>query len=316
METGTEGDGTLVRVDLDVTEGLVEVGGDDDIDRLDRPREGLVQVLLGDLQLEQSTVDLVDDDDGLDPLTQGLAQHGLGLDTDTLDTVDDDEGTVGDTESGRDLGGEVDVTGRVDQVDQELVTVDLLGNVLEVVGVGQVGVEGDGRGFDGDTTFLLILTRIGETGLTSLRGGNNTSTLDQRVGQGRLSVVDYTERFQSDHTTMRTPAAETTGLDVPWAMTDMFRMLAGRSIKARICLQLSGVSTAVQLQSAQASAGQQTNLFDGEAAERNHESVPRSMLMKFASHAGQQGDEEQQGRGLLDHLDGFFLNGPRGGVVR
>lgn len=37
---------------------------------------------------------------------------------------------------------------------------------------------------------------------------------------------------------------------------------------------------------------------------------------EFGSHAGQHGDAEQQGRGLLDHLDGFFLNGPRGGVVR
>ena len=94
METGTESDGTLLGEDLDVTEGLVGVGRDDDVDRLDGSAEGLVQVLLGDLQLEQGSVDLVDDQDGLDSLGQRLSEHSLGLDTDSLDGVDDDQGTV------------------------------------------------------------------------------------------------------------------------------------------------------------------------------------------------------------------------------
>jgi hypothetical protein len=74
------------------------------------------------LELEQSTIDLVDNDDGLDTLGQGLTENGLGLDTDTLDTVNDDKGTIGDTESGSDLGREINVTRGIDQVDQELVT--------------------------------------------------------------------------------------------------------------------------------------------------------------------------------------------------
>lgn len=104
VQTGTEGNGSLVGVDLEVTEGLVEVGGDDDVDGLDGTREGLVQVLLGDLKLEKSTVDLVDDDNRLDALTKSLSEHSLGLDADTLDGVDDDQGTVSDTESGSDFG--------------------------------------------------------------------------------------------------------------------------------------------------------------------------------------------------------------------
>ena len=103
METGTESDSTLVRVHLDITEGLVEVGGDDDVDGLDCSGEGLVQVLLLDLKLEQSTVDLVDDNNGLNTLTKSLSEHSLGLDAHTLDGVDDNESTVSDTESGRDL---------------------------------------------------------------------------------------------------------------------------------------------------------------------------------------------------------------------
>lgn len=190
VETGTESDGTLVGVDLDITKSLVEVGGDDDVDGLDGTREGLVEVLLGDLELEQSTVDLVDDTDGLDTLTEGLTQDSLGLDTDTGDTVDDDQGTIGDTEGSSDLGGEVNVSGGVDQVDQELVTVDLLRDVLDILLVRQVGVQGDGSGLDGNASLLFICTRIRETGLTSLSSGDNTRTLDQGVGQGGLSVID------------------------------------------------------------------------------------------------------------------------------
>jgi hypothetical protein len=103
VETGTEGNGTLLRVHLDITEGLVEVGGDNDVDGLNDTGEVLVQILLGDLELEKSTVDLVDDDNGLDTLTKSLAKHSLGLDADTFDGVDDDKRTIGDTESSSDL---------------------------------------------------------------------------------------------------------------------------------------------------------------------------------------------------------------------
>ena len=126
VETGTEGDGTLVRVNLDVTERAVQVGRDDDVDGLDCSGEGLVKILLGDLKLEESTVDLVDDDNRLDALTESLTQDSLGLDADTLDGVDDDQGTISDTESSSDFGREINVTGRVDQVDQEVLAVGLL----------------------------------------------------------------------------------------------------------------------------------------------------------------------------------------------
>lgn len=190
VKTGTEGNGTLVGVDLDITEDLVKVGGNDDVDGLDDTGEVLVQVLLGDLELKKSTVDLVDDDNRLDTLTKSLAQDGLGLDADTLNGVDDDESTVSDTEGSSDLGGEVNVTGRVNQVDQEVVLLGLDGDVLQVLLVEELGVQGDGGGLDRDTTLLLIGTSIGETGLTSLGGRNDTGALDEGVGQGRLAVVD------------------------------------------------------------------------------------------------------------------------------
>ena len=192
VETGTESDGTLVGVDLDVTKSLVEVGRDDDVDGLNGTGEGLVKILLGDLKLEKSTVDLVDDNNGLNTLTKSLTQDSLGLDTDTLDGIDNDKSTISDTESSSNFGREINVTGGVDKVDQEVVaTLGLLtNNVLEVLLISKLAVQGDGSGLDGNTTLLLVGTGIGRTSITSLGGGNDTGLGEERVGKGRLAVID------------------------------------------------------------------------------------------------------------------------------
>lgn len=78
----------------------------------------------------------------------------------------------------------------VDQVDQEIISVRLLGNVLDVFLVGKMGVQRDGGGLDRDTSILLILTSIGETSLAGFRGRDDTSPLNQRVGKSGLSMVD------------------------------------------------------------------------------------------------------------------------------
>ena len=82
------------------------------------------------------------------------------------------------------------MTGRVDQVDQELVLLGLGGDVLDVLGVLQGSEQGDGSGLDGDTTLLLVGTGIGETSGTGVGGRDDTSTLDERVGKGGLAVID------------------------------------------------------------------------------------------------------------------------------
>lgn len=103
METGTESDRALLRVHLDITESLVEVGGDNDVDGFDDTEEVLVQILLGELKFEKSTIDLVDDDNGLDTLTKSLSQHSFGLHAHAFDGIDDDKRTVGDTQRGGNL---------------------------------------------------------------------------------------------------------------------------------------------------------------------------------------------------------------------
>jgi len=168
VKTRTESDGTLFGVDLAVTKSLVEVCGNNDIDGLDDTREVLVKILLGKLELEKSTVDLVDDDNRLNALTKSLTEHGLGLDTDTFNGVDDNEGTIGDTEGSSNFGREIDVTRRIDQVNQKLVLRGLAGNLLEILLVDKLCEQRDGSGLDGDTTFLLIGAGICESSLTSL----------------------------------------------------------------------------------------------------------------------------------------------------
>jgi hypothetical protein len=45
-------------------------------------------------------------------------------------------------------------------------------------------------GFDGDTSFLLVLSSIGSSGITSRRLGNDTGLGDKGVSQSTLSVVN------------------------------------------------------------------------------------------------------------------------------
>ena len=177
VQTGGESNRTLVGVDLNVSERGVGVGGDNDVDGLDGSAEGLVEVLLGDLQFEQSSVDLVDTQDGLDSLGQGLSQDSLGLDTNTFDTVDNDQGTVSDSKGSGDFGREIDVTGGVDQVDQELVTVGLLLDIGDVF-LLELEVHGDGGRLDSDTSLLLVVSGVGESHVTGLGTSDNTGLRD------------------------------------------------------------------------------------------------------------------------------------------
>ena len=169
---------------LDITHWsrLVIVGGNDDVDVLNDTLEGLEQVLGLKLQLEQSTVHLVHEQNGLDALADGLSQHSLGLHAHTRHAVDDDKGTVSDTKSGRDLRREVDVAGRVDEIDQEvtIVLLLLLNNEAEVL-LGDLVVQRDGRRLDGDTSLLLVLARVREARLASRSVRNDTGFANERV---------------------------------------------------------------------------------------------------------------------------------------
>ena len=79
------------------------VGGDDNVGVLNNSLELLVHVLTLNLELEDTSVNLVNEEDWLDLLSECLSEDGLGLDADTLDVIDDDESTIGNSESSSDF---------------------------------------------------------------------------------------------------------------------------------------------------------------------------------------------------------------------
>lgn len=188
VETTSEGDGTGRGVDLELSHHGVLVRRDDDVDGLNGTGKVLVSLLLGELELKEGTVELVDHDDGADTLDEGLAKHSLGLDAHSLDAVDDDEGSISDTEGSSDLRGEVDVAWGINKVDQETssVSVDLRGDISG----GNLVKERDTSRLDGNAAVLLVGTGVHVSGLSGVLLSNDTSLANQRVGQGRLSVVD------------------------------------------------------------------------------------------------------------------------------
>jgi hypothetical protein len=80
--------------------------------------ECLVHDLTVDLELEDVSVDLVDEKNWSDLLLHGLSEHGFSLDADSFDGIDDDQSTIGDSESCSDFRREVDVSWGVDQVEE------------------------------------------------------------------------------------------------------------------------------------------------------------------------------------------------------
>mmetsp|Transcript_14452 Transcript_14452/g.20088 ORF Transcript_14452/g.20088 Transcript_14452/m.20088 type:complete len:801 (+) Transcript_14452:187-2589(+) len=191
MKTRTESNSSLSGVNQNVSELVVTVSSDDDVDVLNNLVEGLVTVFWLILQLKEDTVHLVDHKNGLHTLTKSLTQHSLGLDTDTLDTIDNNQSSVSDTKSSSNFRGEIDVPGRVDQVDQKTLTGIL---VLRVSGVNwEIIIQRNTSRLDGDTTILFILTSVSETSFTGLIISDNTGLRDQRISEGGLSVIDVSD---------------------------------------------------------------------------------------------------------------------------
>merc|ERR1711881_487227 len=113
VESRAEADGPVVDIYTDNSHRAIVVGvcGDDDVDVLNDPLEGLEELLLAKLQLKQSSVHLVHEENGPDPLSNSLPQHGLSLDTDAGHAVNDNKSSVSDTEGSSHLAREVNVAG-------------------------------------------------------------------------------------------------------------------------------------------------------------------------------------------------------------
>ena len=132
---------------------LVAQGGDELVDPLAGLRADVDRVLRGEAQdlldlvgdlLRAGTgeVDLVDDRDDLEVLLEGRVGIGDGLGLHALSGVDDEDRPLAGLERLSDLVVEVDVAGRVDEVEHER-------------HAGVVVHDGDGAGLDGDAALAL-----------------------------------------------------------------------------------------------------------------------------------------------------------------
>ena len=183
-KSGSEGAGSGGGGDLElVIHALDDESGNDDVDVLDNSQELLIHVFSTDLELKDSSIDLVDHEDWSDLLSESLSEDSLGLHGSTLDVIDDNECTISDSEGGSDFSGEVNVTGGIDEIDE---ISDFL-SFLEDVGLE---VHGDTGGLDGDTSFLFILSCVGGSHVSSGFTGDNTGFGDEGISKSGLSVVN------------------------------------------------------------------------------------------------------------------------------
>ena len=117
---------------------------------------------------------------------EGEVDVGQRLGLDALRGVDDEDGAFAGLQAAADLVGEVDVAGRVDQV--ERVALAVLGVVFEP----------DGARLDGDALLALEVHRV-EHLARHLARVDRVGQLEQPVGQRRLAVIDMGDDREVAH---------------------------------------------------------------------------------------------------------------------
>ena len=137
----------------------------------------VLDLLLDLVGLGGGQVDLVEDRDDLVVVVDRLVDVGERLRLDALARIDDEQRALAGGERAVHLVGEVDMAGRVDEVE------DVVLAVLRAV------VEPDGLRLDGDAALALDVHRV-EHLLLHLARREPAGHLDQPVGERRLAVVD------------------------------------------------------------------------------------------------------------------------------
>ena len=129
------------------------------------------------LGLGRGQVDLVDDRNDFQVVVEGQVGVGEGLRFDALRGVDHQQRAFAGLQAARDFVGEIDVAGRVDEV--ELVLVAVVGVV----------VQADGVGLDGDAALALEVHGVEDLG-HHFALGQGAGDFEQAVGQRAFAVVD------------------------------------------------------------------------------------------------------------------------------
>ena len=134
----------LDELHLDQVDDALELAGLADRQRADGRHDAQLRFHLLDAveEVGAHTVELVDVGDARHPMLVGLIPHRLALHLDAADGAEDADGAVEDAQRALDLGGEIDVAGRVDQVDAHVAPVHRDGGTVDGDALGLLqGVE-------------------------------------------------------------------------------------------------------------------------------------------------------------------------------
>ncbi len=143
-------------------------------------QQPLLDFLVDPLELGADAVQLVDEADPGNAVLGRLPPDRLALGLDPLDGRKHDDSTVQDPQRALDLGGEVDVPGRVDDIDRERLAIDIL------------PATGDRRCDDRDPPFPLLLEVVGRgVSLVDVPHAMDLAgVIQDPLGRRRLAGVD------------------------------------------------------------------------------------------------------------------------------
>ncbi len=129
------------------------------------------------LGLGGGQVDFINDGNNFEIMVEREVGIGEGLGLNALGGIDYEQCAFAGLQTAGNFIGEIDVAGRVDQV--ELIPVAVVGFVIEA----------DGVGFDGDTALALEVHRVEHLGHHfALR--ESAGDFEKTIGQGAFAVVD------------------------------------------------------------------------------------------------------------------------------
>lgn len=176
LETGSKSNVSSVREDSEIfSHNWVLVGGNDDVGVFNDSDKVEVHVFRFQLKFKETSIELVDDQDWDNSFTKSLSEHSFSLHTDSFNDIDDNKSSVSDSKGSSDFGREIDVAGRIDQVDQESISISLWWGF---VFLWVFEVKRDTSGFDGNTSFLFVLSGISQSDVSGIFDGNNTGSSD------------------------------------------------------------------------------------------------------------------------------------------
>ncbi len=144
---------------------------------LARDRQDVLELVDDRVRVGRREIDLVEDRDQREALAHREMDVGEGLGLDPLGGIDDEDRALAGLEAVAHLVGEVDVAGRVDEVE------------AVVQAVARRVLEADGPGLDRDPLLPLEVHRV-EDLAHHLPPLDRVGQLEQSIGEGRLAVID------------------------------------------------------------------------------------------------------------------------------